>query len=82
MRVRIIGRNAHRVDVIDLNCAEKRAQNLGYANDPGREIETDELRIRTTLCGCRIVPVCDQDLRVVPGPSEHFVDLGVDELML
>ena len=60
---------------------EHRAQDLSHRHNAGRQIQADQLCFRPAFGGSGIVAIGDENLGVVAGPSKHFVDLGMNELM-
>ena len=56
-------------------------QRLRHRDHTGRKIHADQLRVRAAFGGRRIIPVCDQDLRMMPGAGENLIDRRVNEIV-
>src|SRR5256885_7082080 len=72
----------YRVDMIHRHSAKHSAQDLAGGYNSGREVQANQLRVRSALCGGGIMAVGDQDFGVMTGAREHFVDFRMNQLML
>ena len=79
LRIRIVWRNAHCIDVIDRDGAEDGAQDLGHARHTGHELEAHQFRIRPLLVHRRIVAIGDENFGMVPSAREDAQDVGMKQ---
>ena len=73
---------AHRLDRVDRDRREHRPENIRATDHPRHQVQADQLGVRASLRRARVVPVGNQDQRVVPGSRQDRVDLGVDQSLL
>lgn len=79
--VRIVRGNSHSIDLVNRGGAEDRAQHLRHGHNSRREIQADHFRGRPPFCRGGVIPVSDEDPRMMSGAPQHFVDPGMDKLM-